>query len=453
MEISLDPPAVARPVIDGMTLLAHLPTAMAVIDAGGVIAWVNRTTEEVFGYPPGELVGTNMLDHFDLERNPMALESIAFALEHPGRRLPMMYEIVNALGHPIIVEVIANNQLANPDVAGLVVQFRICEEQRVLDQILESLGTGEPLGNTMGLLADAATEQTLESSAAVYAMHPDGERMELLAASPMARIVASAALADERATPWAETAATGREAIVTDTAELDPDLRHAAEGVGFRACWTAPVHRQGSTDLIGVLVFWRTEPGGPEPTAKIMMNRLTQLAALGMTRAEDERLLLHAARHDALTGLPNREQFFGAVEQAVTVGPGRAGVLYVDLDGFKQVNDRHGHAYGDLVLTTIADRLRATLRAGDMAARLGGDEFAILCPGASDDDLGDIAARIVRAARQPIDTPMGPLQVGASVGVATAEPGTATGDVLVDRADTALLAVKASTKGTWRFHP
>ena len=93
--------------------------------------------------------------------------------------------------------------------------------------------------------------------------------------------------------------------------------------------------------------------------------------------------LAHQAVHDPTTGLPNRLQFFTrldtSLDQAAERGS-RVGIIFVDLDHFKWVNDSHGHAVGDQVLTIVGDRLRAALRPSDSVARLGGDEFTVLCP-------------------------------------------------------------------------
>ena len=104
----------------------------------------------------------------------------------------------------------------------------------------------------------------------------------------------------------------------------------------------------------------------------------------GRKRAEDE--LAHQAAHDPLTGLANRRLFLDRLTSALTHRQGRAtggsiGVLYVDLDGFKSINDLYGHAAGDELLAVTADRLRTVVRPQDTVARLGGDEFAICIPG------------------------------------------------------------------------
>ena len=138
---------------------------------------------------------------------------------------------------------------------------------------------------------------------------------------------------------------------------------------------------------------------------------------------ELEEELKYRAFHDALTGLPNRSLFAreaaGALEAARAVGR-TAGVLFVDLDDFKVVNDTMGHGVGDELLVAVAARLAAAVRKSDTAARLGGDEFALLIDDAADPDAVDaFAERIVAAFTEPFTLTEAKVLATATVGVAT----------------------------------
>ncbi|WP_432523897.1 GGDEF domain-containing protein [Kineococcus sp. SYSU DK006] len=165
-------------------------------------------------------------------------------------------------------------------------------------------------------------------------------------------------------------------------------------------------------------------------------------------REDLRRQLEHQASHDALTGLANRAAFLEQLQRALPRGE-RHGepvtVLYLDLNGFKQVNDRFGHAAGDEVLRGFAAHLRGLLRPEDTAARLGGDEFAVLCEGTSPEQAAVVARRLADGFRS---TGAGPdvLEVGVAVGVATSpdadgtRPGT---EDLLHAADAAMYAAKS----------
>jgi len=165
--------------------------------------------------------------------------------------------------------------------------------------------------------------------------------------------------------------------------------------------------------------------------------------------------LKRQAFHDALTGLPNRAFFAreaaAALEAARAVGR-TAGVLFVDLDDFKVVNDTMGHGVGDELLVEVAARLASSVRKSDTAARLGGDEFALLIDDAPDPEaVNAFAERIVAAFNEPFTLQEAKVLTSATVGVATSEDSTDV-DQLLRHADLALYAAKAAGKRRWRHY-
>ena len=161
-------------------------------------------------------------------------------------------------------------------------------------------------------------------------------------------------------------------------------------------------------------------------------------------RAESE--LTHQATHDPLTSLPNRTLLEDRLQQACRRLQSSRGdavsVLFIDLDGFKQVNDTYGHAVGDLVLVAVADRLRGSVRSVDTVARLGGDEFVIVCEGMSEPDVADVVRRIARALDQPVEGGGALVSIGASIGVERTDDPSVTFAELLVRADQAMYRQK-----------
>ncbi len=173
-------------------------------------------------------------------------------------------------------------------------------------------------------------------------------------------------------------------------------------------------------------------------------------------RFDEERRRLHEelerqATHDALTGLPNRTLLFDRIGHALQVkrrtGRDLAG-LFIDLDGFKRVNDLHGHHAGDELLIAVAKRLSDVVREADTVARLGGDEFVVLC---EDLDGGQrpivIAERIIAELERSVTLESGEkVSVSASIGIAHAEDSDSASDLIV-RADRAMYAAKQAGRG------
>ncbi len=163
----------------------------------------------------------------------------------------------------------------------------------------------------------------------------------------------------------------------------------------------------------------------------------------------------HMARHDGLTGLPNRALFRDSLDRrlaALRRHGGTCGVLCLDLDAFKAVNDTFGHAAGDALLREVARRIRAALRQEDLPARLGGDEFAILLGGeAGAASAAATAERLVASLREPVDLGGQEATVGVSIGIAFAPEHGLDSDTLVKRADLALYRAKSEGRNTYRL--
>lgn len=189
--------------------------------------------------------------------------------------------------------------------------------------------------------------------------------------------------------------------------------------------------------------------------------RNAELEAEVTERKRLEALARHQAGHDALTGLPNRLLFMDRVEQAVLRARRqgrRFSLLYIDLDGFKPINDEYGHPAGDLALKQIAGRLRAFMRQSDTCARIGGDEFAVVLDGAEAADALRLGERLCAAIGEPFsvdpDGAAGPqVRLGASIGVATfpehADPDASSPnliELLIHAADEAMYQAKRGGK-------
>ena len=181
-------------------------------------------------------------------------------------------------------------------------------------------------------------------------------------------------------------------------------------------------------------------------TALAIENAMHRLQA-----EESENHFRERALRDWLTGLGNRALLLDRLQRLVEEpGTGLSALVFIDLDGFKAVNDRHGHLAGDRVLQAVADRLRAVSRVGDTVVRWGGDEFLVLLEDVSEEDAVAVAQRVCAAASEPVFHRGLELCVSASVGVAYRQAGDpATADDLVIRADAAMYQAKAGGRDRW----
>ncbi|KQO67897.1 EAL domain-containing protein [Methylobacterium sp. Leaf89] len=172
---------------------------------------------------------------------------------------------------------------------------------------------------------------------------------------------------------------------------------------------------------------------------------------------QSEARIAYLASYDPLTGLANRTQFQGVATQLCAraqTGGEACALLYLDLDGFKFVNDTFGHALGDVLLVRVAQRLTGTVPPQGLVSRLGGDEFAILLPGGDEDALTELARRLIAALSTPYTLDGVQVEIGASVGLALAPRDAHSPEGLLSKADLALYRAKATGRGKVRvFSP
>ena len=253
--------------------------------------------------------------------------------------------------------------------------------------------------------------------------------------------------------PWCTACVSGEAVAVGDLAADDryPTFGLAAVAAGLAAVFTFPLRYDNG--CLGALDLYLDVPGALDREAQSAAQTLADVATAYLRNAQAREGVVRAMEwfrdrslHDALTGLPNRlllqERIEHAARRARRTHTAVA-VLFADLDGFKRVNDTHGHSVGDDLLIAVAARMSALLRPGDTLARVSGDEFVFLCEDlAHASDVDGLVARIDGAFGAPFVLPGVELAVRASVGVAYAGPGEAVTESLVSAADQAMYAAK-----------
>ncbi len=457
-------------------LVDAAPRVILVIDAKGEILWVSRASETLIGRSPEQLINHNVLEFVIEDDQPLMYESMAYVLDEPGHFRPMEFRYRRADDSIGVLEAVSANRLDDQAIRGIVVQIHDVTPRRIFDQTLESIAAGAPLADILQLIAHHVEEQVGDSRV-IVGVDPVGDSFRLAAST--ADIVDDVASARTTAdhpdhdaqTPWARAIATGTTVIDPDLASLPPWLADESREQGFAACWAFPT----GPDISGCLIVWRRVPGAPSPGERVGVERAGRLLALALERRRSESLLQHAARHDTLTGLPNRTQFFQRLERELVRDEHLVAVLYLDLDGFKSVNDRYGHRAGDQVLTTVAIRIEAALRPDDLTARLGGDEFGVICARLHDQaEAIAIAERLIESLGRPVTLPAssirsadmailagapvvdlppedGPIDVNmqVSIGIAFGPESGTDHEHLVELADAAMYQAKRAGSGCW----
>jgi diguanylate cyclase (GGDEF)-like protein len=325
------------------------------------------------------------------------------------------------------------------------------KRQRVLEamaRIQRAISRREPLQGVLETIVGAAGELLGEDAPGLLLLDPENPGWLTVAASRGYEEMESTQLRHRRVGDGVagRAVAEGRLVVAEDYGR-SPDAMNGFVALGVTAAMAAPVHEDGR--VIGSLILSSFRAGRVFSRAEQdMLLSFAEHASLALTDARRVDTMLHQALHDALTGLPNRALFTDRLQHALTHGRRRGtscGVIFLDLDRFKTVNDSLGHAAGDELLVAVARRIDDSLRSADTAARLGGDEFAVLLEDLAGPEEGVIVAeRIGQALRAPVVVQGREVFVSASVGIACGGHGASE---LLRQADVAMYRAKAQGKG------
>jgi diguanylate cyclase (GGDEF)-like protein/PAS domain S-box-containing protein len=438
----------ADPRDDARFLRAVLETIsdlVLVIDAAGHLRYANAAAMRVLDIPPDDCIGATFLDLVHPDDTQAALEAFA-AVTDGGRstRESVVLRVRAAHGRWLHLETAVSNLVDDRVARGFVLNARDVTERVDADgsiRVLEAITTdlrAEP--SVRGLVTDArdvtdriVAERRAEQLSEVLERSDD----IVVLAEPSGRLV----YANQRA-----------RAFVGFEPRFVVDALIASESLERLRAETLPFVRQHGL-WTGELTL-RTPSGDSIVTiATVQAHRehgevtLFSMSAHDITDLKRTQVRLeYEAAHDPLTGLPNRTMFHEVGEQALARAA-RSGattaVLFLDLDGFKNVNDSLGHDTGDHVLAELGRRLRSGVRDGDLVARLGGDEFCVVCEQvAGEQEARDVGRRLRENVAAPLAVRGREVQVGASIGIALDHGGHTTIGELIGEADAALYRAK-----------
>jgi diguanylate cyclase (GGDEF)-like protein len=389
--------------------------------------------------------------------------AMALGMVRPKGLIPVPLRYMHRDGSTVLFETWPQVvPLRHPDGTTEPVLVASSRDTRVrtdFEGVLRSIAAGEPAAQTLARVVQLSTSLTAGWAAGlvVAPLSPlgpaasgplDPSEPEVFCGVLPALLMDAAAYGDTTP-PWDRAAATNEVLVLSNLESLPPLVRDAADRAGLEALAAVPVPDPGSPHP-AVLVVW-CDLGLSATVVPAWLD--TQVlpvleVALEQRRARAE--LEWAARYDSLTGLANRSRLFSVLGRILARCPDTdcVGVLYVDLDGFKEVNDTHGHATGDHVLAAVANRFTDAVRPGDVVGRIGGDEFVVVCPTCDGvDETTAVGQRLVDVLNEPITLTGGvTVRVGASVG-AVVTGRTSTPDEALRAADLALYEAKGRGRG------
>lgn len=250
---------------------------------------------------------------------------------------------------------------------------------------------------------------------------------------------------------------TGKRVLV-ENIETDPkwnDLKHVALPYGMRSCWSEPI-KSSSGKVLGAFGMYYDYPALPDEEESNDLTSAARLAGIVMEREQNQKRIRDLAYIDELTKLSSRTHFYLNIEGLVkecSRNKRKFGLLYIDLDNFKNVNDSLGHDVGDLLLKKVAQRLKKACREIDYIARLSGDEFCIAVNDIDNDyDTSLVAQRCLELISKPVELTGRKFTPACSIGIAHYPDDGADLQAILKAADTALYAAKDLGKGRYAFY-
>ncbi|MCW8998353.1 MAG: EAL domain-containing protein, partial [Kangiellaceae bacterium] len=250
---------------------------------------------------------------------------------------------------------------------------------------------------------------------------------------------------------------TGKRVLVEDI-ETDPkwkDIKQFALPHGLRSCWSEPI-KNSQGEVLGAFGMYYNHPALPNDEELEDLRAAARLAGIVMERDQAQRTIKALAYTDELTGLSSRASFCMHVDEMISQSKRhgeRFGLMYVDLDNFKSVNDSLGHDVGDQLLKVVANRLKETCRDIDLVARLGGDEFCVLIKEVSDDyDAAYVAQRCLESIHKPLELSARKIIPECSIGIAYFPDDGEDLSRLLKAADISLYDAKHKGKNQYAFY-
>ena len=451
--------------------MRHLLTvsADAVIgfDAGCTITMWSDGARALLGYEEADIVGEHMSMLIPEHQWPVFNDLLAAfrVAQEPTWRIDERVDITGRRldGTPVPIEASLSRYSENAALSFLLVLRDISErrqnerEMRVLLAIADVANSHADLTDTLRVSLDQLCRVLGWSQAQIW--QPDGHARGLMCSAVVAAAGAPIAAEGHRCRVGEDLPGRAWHSAQAQWCELDAvDERVAPRRAlllakGLRTALAVPI--MGEHGPLAVIEGFLDERRPRNERSLRVMQTVAGQIGNAMQRKQAEQRLQQLAHYDSITGLPNRVLFTDRLERAMAEADrhgGLVGVIFVDLDRFKSINDGLGHDVGDQLLLRIAERLRVAVRVEDSVARLAGDEFGVLVPNlARADDLARVANKLLEAFQAPFDVHGQPVRSGASLGLTLYPLDERSISGLLRNADSAMYRSKERGGGVYCF--
>ena len=382
-------------------LMRNVSDTIAVFDANGTVVWLGGNPGGTLGRADDDWLGENGFAHIHPDDREMMAAKLAELVGEPGTEVSADYRVRGADDTWVYCEGVAVNLLHDPLVEGIVLTSRNITARKHTEhllrqqaRILEGIASGAPLDTTLERIVDLVQEAIPGSFCTIAPELPIAAHVD----DPWCRVVVG----------------------------VDDNVR------------------------FGLLAVAIDDTRRPTDAESHVIDTAGSLATIAVERTRTEERIRHMALHDPLTNLPNRTLLMDHLTTAIRRTSRHrtpACVMFLDLDGFKKLNDSLGHYAGDEILREVATRLEGAVRPGDTVARLAGDEFVILCEQIFDEAHAlTIAARVEAAFATPLHIHGTEIMVSLSIGWAMTRSVEDNPNRVLHEADTAMYRVKSERR-------
>lgn len=463
--------------LDCTDLLHSLDGGVLLLDAQCRIIFCNRWFCSHTGFTENRMLGQTLNQLFPGQLPPALQDAIETACHQRlgrllsyqlhKRLLPLQRRTPGGESRPlhqsILIQPLSRSELTL--VQCLDITNAVKREQhlrageRILKlerKVLELIATGDSLDSVLDEICSTVEQLIPHAATAVMLLDESGSQLRIKSSPSLPGFnLREDSLALNGSLTTCTRAFQTRTLAVTHDIRQDESWqswRDTATRLQIAACWAQPIVA-AYDEVVGVFACYPQHTGSPNESERQLLQRMAHLASIALERHRRMERIRFLALHDPLTGLPNRsllnEHLGRNLRRAHREGQQFA-LMFIDLDGFKLINDRHGHDAGDDLLSVLAGRMTDQLRGTDTCARIGGDEFVVMLETVqSPESATQVADKILQCLSTPVQRGPLSLQVSASIGIALYPHDGTSADALLTLADDAMYQAKSRGKNCW----